>query len=96
MQLVAKSGTAEVVLSDDSTARGHYQVVFERTSPIARGILRLDEGQPATDAGVKRLARIRFDGATELEVDVYLCVPEARVIAFTCAEASELARRGRP
>jgi hypothetical protein len=96
MQLVAKSGTAEVVLSDDSTASGRYQVVFERSGPIARGIVRLDEGQPSGDAGVKRQARIRFDGATELEVDVYLCVPEARVIAFTCSEATELARRRRP
>jgi hypothetical protein len=92
LRVIQKSGTAEALLPDDTTATGSYVVVFEPSATTAKGVLRLDDGQAVHMAMGPRVVTMRFDHRTELRVDVHLFVPAAGFIAFTCLEAQELVR----
>ena len=92
MRIIEKTGLAEILLPDNSSATGSYHVVIEPSATLAKGVLRLDEGQAAHTAMGARSVRIRFDKRVELPVSVHLYVPGAGFIAFTCPEASALVR----
>ena len=92
MRVIQKTGIAEVLLPDNTTATGSYVVIFEPAATMAKGVLRLDEGQAAHTAMGPRTVTVRFDRRTELQVSIHLFVPAAGFIAFTCLEAQELVR----
>jgi hypothetical protein len=92
LRVIQKSGIAEVLLPDNTTATGSYVVVFEPTATTAKGVLRLDDGQAAHTAMGPREVTMRFDRKMDLRVNVHLFVPAAGFIAFTCLEAQELVR----
>ena len=92
MRVIEKTGVAEVLLPDHTTATGSYHVVIEPSATLARGVLRLDDGQIADTAMGARSVTVRFDKRVELPVSVHLFVPAAGFIAFTCPEASALVR----
>ena len=90
MQTIERTGVAEVLLPDDTTAPGTYHVVIERSATVAKGIIRLEEGHSAPRVMGARRVRVRFNGKTELLVSVYLYIPAAGFIAFTSPEAAAL------
>jgi hypothetical protein len=92
VRIIEKTGVAEVLLPDHTIATGSYHVVIEPTATLARGVLRLDDGQIAHTAMGARSVTVRFDKRVELPVSVHLYVPAAGFIAFTCPEASALVR----
>jgi hypothetical protein len=92
VHIIEKSGLAEVLLPDNSSATGSYHLVIEPAATFAKGVVRLDQGQRAHTAMGARSVNIRFDQRVELKVSVHLYVPAAGFIAFTCAEASAIVR----
>ena len=92
MRIIEKTGLAEVLLPDSTRATGSYHLVVEPAATLAKGVVRLDQGQQAHAAMGARSVSIRFDQRVELKVSVHLYVPAAGFIAFTCAEASAIVR----
>jgi hypothetical protein len=93
LRVIQKTGIAEVLLPDNTTATGSYVVVFEPSATRAKGVLRLDDSQAAAHTAIApRVVTVRFDGKTELRVNVHLFVPAAGFMVFTCLEAQELVR----
>ena len=92
VQVIEKTGLAQVLLPDNRSATGSYHLVIEPTASFAKGVVRLDQGQQAHATLGARCVRIRFDQRVELQVSVHLYVPAAGLIAFTCTEASAIVR----
>jgi hypothetical protein len=92
VRIIEQTGLAEILLPDNTSATGSYHLVIEPSATLAKGVLRLDDGQEAHTAMGARNVTIRFDKRVELPVSVHLYVPAAGFIAFTCPEASALVR----
>jgi hypothetical protein len=99
-----KIGVAEVLLNDRVVASGSYNLVLPQSlggeragagpKPVdqttALGTIRLENGHLAAKAIGAPAIQVRLDHQEELLVDVYLYVPGAAFVAFTCSDMSAL------